>query len=319
MATVSPRFSQAMALAQQGHVEEAMTMLSRLAMEGDPDAMFALGDACWRGAGVPQDMPQGREIFRYASDAGHPIARRAYTNLLASGIAGPRDWRLALERLREEAQSDGRRAHMLRLIAAMDLTPEGDPKTVPEGRRICASPDVMQFPNAFTEEECDYLILIAEPTYEPSLVADGSGRDVRDPIRTSDGSTIHWLIEDPATQALNRRIAAISNTQVDQGEPLLILRYHPGQQYRRHTDWLGEANRRIKTTLVYLNEGYGGGETVFPKAELTVKGRKGDAIVFRNCGEDGYLDPMSEHAGMPVTSGIKYLASRWIRDRRHTA
>jgi hypothetical protein len=28
-------------------------------------------------------------------------------------------------------------------------------------------------------------------------------------------------------------------------------------------------------------------------------------------------DPLAEHAGMPVTSGRKYLATRWIRARRH--
>jgi prolyl 4-hydroxylase len=145
-----------------------------------------------------------------------------------------------------------------------------------------------------------------------------SGESVTDAIRTSDGATIHWLIEDPATHALNRRLAALSGTLVEQGEPLYILRYQPGQQYRPHTDWLPGANPRVLTALVYLNDGYEGGETEFVKAGLRVRGRKGDVLIFRSQGPDGGLDPLSEHAGLPVTNGTKYLASRWIRAHRHT-
>ena len=48
---------------------------------------------------------------------------------------------------------------------------------------------------------------------------------------------MHWLIEDPVIHALNRRLAAVSGTAWDQGEPLQILRYSPGQQYRNHFDF----------------------------------------------------------------------------------
>jgi prolyl 4-hydroxylase len=83
-------------------------------------------------------------------------------------------------------------------------------------------------------------------------------------------------------------------------------------------DWLpGDPNPRIMTVLVWLNEGYGGGETEFVNAGLKAKGRKGDALLFRNGLPDGRVDPASEHAGLPVTSGTKLLASRWIRERRH--
>jgi prolyl 4-hydroxylase len=70
------------------------------------------------------------------------------------------------------------------------------------------------------------------------------------------------------------------------------------------------------TALVYLNDDYEGGETCFIKTGLTVKGRKGDALLFRNATPDRALDPMTEHAGLPVTRGVKLLASRWIRERR---
>ena len=307
----------ALNLLEQGRVAEAYAIVRRLAGAGDPEAMFALADMFWRGAGVEQNVALGREIFRRAAAAGHPMATRAYTNLLANGTAGERDWPGALRRLAEEARNDGRRTQMLGLIQKMALTPHGDPAAVPPGQRLSELPLVSLFPGAFTAAECDYLMMVAEPHYEQSVVVEGNAGEVRRPVRTSDGSTFHWLIEDPAIHAINRRLAAISCTDVNQGEALQILRYRPGQEYRPHCDWLEEPNPRVLTALIYLNDEYEGGETAFVKTGLKVRGRKGDAIVFRSMAPGGGLDPMSEHAGLPVTSGTKYLASRWIRLHRH--
>jgi prolyl 4-hydroxylase len=312
-----PMLDQAFALARAGRIPEGLTILERLAAEGEPEALFTLAEMHWCGGPVPQDFARGRALFRQASEAGYPLAMQAYTNLLASGIAGPRDWPAALARLREEARSDDGRARMLALIDGMDLTGDGDPKAVPEARRLSESPDVALFPGAFSAEECAFLMRIADPAYRPALVRDSMGRQVRDPVRTSDESTIHWLIEDPAVHGLNRRLATLSGTAAEQGEALQILRYRPGQQYRPHVDWDAGDNRRILTALVYLNDDYAGGETLFVRTGLTVKGRKGDALVFRSANPDGSLDRKSEHAGLPVISGAKHIASRWIHERRY--
>ena len=105
---------------------------------------------------------------------------------------------------------------MLKVIRAMELNPNGDPVRLPPAAQISDRPNIRLFRDAFTPDECDFLVTLAEPTYERSLVI-MNGRDVPDPIRTSDGSTIHWLIEDPATHAINRRIAALSETAVERG------------------------------------------------------------------------------------------------------
>ncbi|HEY0626532.1 MAG TPA: 2OG-Fe(II) oxygenase [Allosphingosinicella sp.] len=134
------------------------------------------------------------------------------------------------------------------------------------------------------------------------------------PVRTSDGMAFPLMLENPAVHALNRRLAAASGTQVTQGEPLQILRYSPGQEYKAHVDALPVGtNQRILTMLVYLNEDYAGGETKFLETGLGFKGRTGDALLFRNASADGRPDPMARHAGLPVTRGQKLIASRWIR------
>lgn len=305
------------ALYQNGQHAEGLALLHALADRGDPAALFSLGDAYWRGVVVEADHVRARELFARAASASHPMALRANTNLLASGIGGARDWPQALQLLREEARIDGRRALMLQLIEAMRLSPEGDPLALPEANLVSESPRVIYYKRLFSPAECDFLRLVAEPSYERQKVYAVAGKEYLDPVRTAEGATMHPLVEDPAIHAINRRLAAASGTQYEQGEPLLILRYAPGQEYRPHLDAVpGEPNRRILTALVYLNEDYEGGETAFVKTGMQVRGFQGDAIVFRNIGEDGRPDTMSEHAGLPVTRGTKYLASRWIRERR---
>jgi prolyl 4-hydroxylase len=200
----------------------------------------------------------------------------------------------------------------------MKLAPDGEPSRLPKPQRLSDSPDVLLYPGLFSPAECAYAMQTATPNFEPSVVVnDRTGESYRDPVRTSDGSTFHWLIEDPLLHALNRRLAAAAGTHVDQGEPLQILRYRPGQQYRKHLDYVpGRENQRIATALVYLNEDYEGGETRFPRADLDVRGKKGDGLVFRTTMPDGRADLAAEHAGLPVTGGEKYIASRWICERR---
>ncbi|MEA3060715.1 MAG: prolyl 4-hydroxylase [Sphingomonadales bacterium] len=306
----------ALRLAATPRSREALPVIAQYASAGQPDALYALAGFFWCGDPVPQDLPRGRELIRRAALAGHKVAAIALTNLLGNGVGGPRDWPEALERLRREAARDPARARSLALLGSMDLTEEGEPKSLPAARTLSDSPVVSLYPGAFTDSECRYLVDIAMPALQPSLVGDGAGQEVRRQVRTSDDMTIAWMIEDPAVHALNRRLAALSGTLPEQAEALLVLRYRPGQEYRPHVDWDGGENGRIATALVYLNDDYEGGETLFVKTGLKVKGRRGDVLVFQSASPAGSFDPMSEHAGLPVLSGTKFLGSRWIHERR---
>ncbi len=314
-----PMLARAYALSSSGQNAEAVLIINQLVAQNEPEALYTLGEMKWRGGMVPQDPVQARLLFQRAAEAGHVISGFYYTNLLASGLVGPRNWSEALRRLRNESARDTKRRRALALVERMELTGTGDPCDIPESRVLSRAPDVRLIERLFTAMECEYLREVANPLFTPSVVFDEQRRQVRDPIRTSDGSTIHWLIEDPAVHALNRRLAAATETSADQGEALQILRYRPGQQYRNHLDFVQTTgNVRRQTALVYLNHDYKGGETCFVKVGLKVKGRKGDALLFRNALADGHPDPLSEHAGLPVSSGTKFLASRWIRESRWT-
>lgn len=199
----------------------------------------------------------------------------------------------------------------------MSLTDDGHPNVEFALETVSEHPDVRVFRGLFSEAECDYLIETARPMLQASIVIDSrTGQHVPNPVRTSTGASFPFVDENPAIHALNRRLAATSRTDVRAGEPLWVLQYAPGQQYRQHSDALPgvpPSQQRVMTFLVYLNDAYEGGETTFPAAGIQFRGRPGDGLLFRNAAANGTPDPNAVHAGLPVTRGVKHLASRWIR------
>ena len=258
------------------------------------------------------DRDGARAVFGKAGAAGQHHSAVIHCNLTAQA-----DWPRGLALLRGLAERSARCRAELALIEAMDLAPNGDPATTPAGRTMEGAPGFTWYDGLLTAIECDYLVRAARPMLQPSVVVDQrTGRQVPDPVRTSDGTGFTWPLENPAVHALNRRIAAATGAAVERGEPLQVLRYRPGQQYRAHFDAIpGWKNQRVLTVLAWLNADYEGGATCFPRLGLTLKGKPGDALAFRNVGVDGRRDEATTHAGMPVTAGEKYLASRWIRAR----
>lgn len=282
----------------------------------DGQRLFEAAAAKMRGDGGARDLAGARELFRQAAGAGRADAAVIYTNLVAAGVGGPRDWAAALRLLAGLARTQARSRRELDLIEAMALGQDGDPLALPEGERLCEAPGITLFPGLFSAAECAWLAAAATPMLEPAVVVDSSGRQIRDPGRICDSVGFTWPLENPAVHALNRRLAAASGTAAEQGEPLQVLRYRPGGEYKPHFDAIpGFANQRTMTFLVWLNSDYEGGETFFETPGLKLKGRPGDAILFRNAGPDGRRDPAAGHAGLPVTRGEKLIASRWIRQR----
>lgn len=303
-------------LIAEGRPGDAVNVIRSNAEAGDAEALYILGQCHLTGGLVPRDLAQSRDCFRRAAAAGMKEAHRIWLNFLANGTGGKRDWTGVIDGLRTIADDEWA-SKQSALLDQMELSSEGDPTNIPPARHLSEAPEVILFPALFTAQECAYLVAMAEPMFGPSVVVDpATGKLISNPIRTSEGAGFPLLFETPFLHALNRRIAAASGTTVDQGEPLQVLRYSPGQEYKAHFDALPNAgNQRALTMLVYLNDDYDGGETAFVRTGLKVKGRIGDGLLFRNAGPDGRPDPMSHHAGLPVLRGRKLIASRWIRAR----
>ncbi len=309
--------ARARSLAAEGHSDDALALLVAAGADGSVDALMETAVWYLSATIIPRDLAQARRYIRRAVEIGHVDGALMEVALAANGNGGtaPSQWRSARELLAVAAKNDPLAKQQLTLLDAMDINQEGRPRSDSASSRLSTAPDVRHFSALLTPAECAHLASVAATLLEPAFVIDPvSGRSAPHPVRTSDGAAIGPTREDLVVRAINARLAHASGTTIDQGEPLTVLRYRPGQQYRPHLDTIaGAKNQRIKTMIVYLNEGFSGGETVFPALGMSIKPRGGDAILFDTVQGDGLPDQKTIHAGTPVLEGAKWIATRWIR------
>jgi prolyl 4-hydroxylase len=181
-----------------------------------------------------------------------------------------------------------------------------------------------------TEEECAGLVALAQPRLTRSSVVDPvTGRDVVAGHRSSDGMFFRRG-ETALIERIESRIALLTGHPAEHGEGLQMLHYETGAESTPHYDYLmpgSDANRasvarsgqRVGTLLMYLNDVEAGGETVFPQCGWSVVPRRGQAFYFEYGNGRGQCDPLSLHASLPVRSGDKWVATKWIRTQRFVA
>jgi prolyl 4-hydroxylase len=181
--------------------------------------------------------------------------------------------------------------------------------------------------DVMSTEECRELIELARPRLKPSTIVDlQSGQDVVAAYRNSLGMFFR-LRETAFIARLDRRISELMNLPVENGEGLQVLYYPTGAASAPHVDFLqitNEANRasiarsgqRVSTMVTYLNDVPAGGETSFPELGWAATPCLGHAVYFEYCDSRGLVDWRSLHAGNPVLEGEKWVASKWMRQRR---
>lgn len=200
------------------------------------------------------------------------------------------------------------------------------PNVEADGRRIGVStcvetPTIRVLDSVLDDGECADLIEQARPRLDRSRTVTDTGTNEVSSARTSSGMFFK-LGETELIARLEHRIAEIVDLPMIHGEGLQILHYRPGQQYEPHYDWFDPTQsgyktltdaggERIASFIMYLNTPEGGGGTHFPRAGVTVCARQGSAVYFAY--ENG--DKSSLHAGLPVTAGEKWIATKWLRER----
>ncbi|NWG72192.1 MAG: 2OG-Fe(II) oxygenase [Parvularculaceae bacterium] len=190
---------------------------------------------------------------------------------------------------------------------------------------LSRSPETYAVRAVVPPEIAEYVMAVAALRLAPSMTFDpATGVPRQDEYRTSLTATLGPADQDLTLVAVSRLLADVAGADHARGEFLSVLRYAPGQEYRPHFDWIPEAGRdfascgqRVRTALLYLNDEYDGGETHFLASGLKFKGAPGDVLVFANVTEEGAPDMSSRHAGLPVRAGVKWLASKWFREREY--
>lgn len=190
------------------------------------------------------------------------------------------------------------------------------------------SPRVILFGNVLTHAECDKLRAQATVRMKRAEVVNPeTGAYEVDAARSSDGAAFERG-ETELVATIEARIAQLIGWPATHGEGLQVLHYRPGGEYQPHYDYfppsepgsaaqLAHGGQRIATLVIYLNDCAMGGSTVFPNLGFETMPKKGGAVYFAYAAQDGALDERSLHAGAPVISGDKWIATKWLREREY--
>ena len=284
----------------------------------DPTAAMILAEHLLLGIDTRADQKAAYRMVQQAAKLGHPDGRRAWVYLTAAGIGRKADPKAARQMLGELAKEDKFAALQ---VAFLDHIGCEQRLAGIAPKIISQDPYMALYPQLFSPAECRYLAVLGTPWLEKGERARSgrAGADGRaDPRRQA--CSIPNLAEDLIVQAINRCIATATGTQPGWGEPLNILKYAPGQQYRPHHDGTGSDNVSVReqTALIWLNDAFEGGGTDFPsnQGDGARRGRR-HAGFPQHPRQWLEFDERMIHAGLPVTSGIKWMASRWIRSENY--
>lgn len=342
--------------AEAGHGLAQLTLAKWLASTMGPEAIRDRDVLAWIEKAEGNDVleaPFFRSVLRYivgerkaacddlnhAAIAGHPPAQTALA--LAWFEHGNEEARQNGRAWMEKAAARGEKlAKTLRRTGWQDAEAEVGRHAEPliswastnkalDWKRLSTTPSIKYCDNVFSPLESAWLRLNARPKLKPSLIVDPVTRQARpNPIRTSTGMNFGLPPTDVFVARLTERVAAYAGLSLSNAEPLAVLRYCPGQQYKAHrdalggealsNDALGASGDRSVTALVYLNSPKSGGMTVFPLLDLAVQARMGRLLVFQNTDNNGKPEQKSVHIGAPVSAGTKWLASLWLRERHIT-
>ena len=209
-------------------------------------------------------------------------------------------------------------------------------------RQISWFPPAFIADNLLSAEECDHLVALATPEVSRSTVVGSAGTPETDTIRTSFGMFI-MRKQDEVVARIDKRVARFAGVEEVQAEDMQVLRYEHGQKYGSHQDTFLQSAlndvdgmQRTATVLLYLSDVEFGGETAFPESMawlhpeeawsegkysscgrkgVSVKPKKGRALLFHHLDERGQPSHFSMHTGCPVLEGVKWTSTKWIHER----
>jgi prolyl 4-hydroxylase len=196
---------------------------------------------------------------------------------------------------------------------------------------LLARPGVFQVPSKvldifvardfLTRQECTGLIKLIDADRQPSKIL---ASDPDPTFRTSESCNLNPF--NPLVRQVEAKITALMGINPKHGETIQGQRYAVGQQFKPHHDFFypGEpywdeqnksGGQRTWTAMMFLNEPEAGGATLFPQAGVKITPRTGNLLTWNNLDDLGNPNDYSLHQGMPVEAGVKYVITKWYRER----
>ncbi len=155
----------------------------------------------------------------------------------------------------------------------------------------------------WTKQTCEDLIAKSEAVgYEEATVTTKNGQMMLKEVRNNDRVLYHdevlattiWEALEPFAPSKFGNSKAIGLNEL-----FRFYKYQAGQQFKKHRDQSyvrNETEASYFTFMIYLNDGYEGGETTFQ--DFSINPKQGTALIFQH-----HL----LHAGTEVKQGVKYV------------
>ena len=181
--------------------------------------------------------------------------------------------------------------------------------------------ELFQLRNFLDNDLCASLIQQIEAERRPSTLADANGDEY---FRTSE--TCDLSPDLPEVRELERRLENLSGIDPAYGEPVQGQRYIVGQEFKPHSDYFtpggqdwdrycSVAGQRSWTFMIYLNAVEAGGATRFKCIGKTFQPEAGKLLCWNNRKPDRSINPNTLHHGMKVRKGVKYVITKWYREK----
>ena len=181
--------------------------------------------------------------------------------------------------------------------------------------------ELFQMRDFASHQLCQQLMALIERDRRPSTLAD-AGDDRY--FRTSE--TCDLPEADEAVREIERLLTKLNGIDPSYGEPLQGQRYEVGQEFKPHCDYFNRGGRdwdrycavagqRTWTFMLYLNDVEAGGATRFKAVNKTFRPEVGKLLCWNNRRLDGSENPNTIHHGMKVRKGVKYVITKWYREK----
>ncbi len=348
----SPDVAKANELDAQGRHDDAINQLALAAQRQDVEATTQLAKRIIVGDRAPRLRPQGIGLLRDAVNLGGAEAADRLAVIAAAGGEGKPDWRAAIRLLGLAAERGWDAARgQLQVLASMVGVDDAGLRAGPApqagrvtqllaedarlrrllvpaaGAELHEDPRICAFPAFVSDAVCAWLIERARGRLARARVYDAyTHTDFVDESRTNSSAIFHVMDADLVHLLVQARMAVACGQPVMHMEAPTVLHYAVGETIDDHYDFVdpGHPNydeeirrmgNRIVTFLVYLNAGYEGGETVFPKLDFSHAGKRGEGLLFVNTLESGEANLRTLHSGRPPTRGEKWIFSQFVRNR----
>jgi hypothetical protein len=303
----------------------------------DVEKLTILGKRLLVGEGVPVSIDKGIATLRDAASRGGGEAATVLSVCAAWGLGQPRNVDAALDHLERAAQLGWDPARRELELLARESGP--DPaalrrkidlpswRAAPTARIQFEKPRIVVIERFASPQECQWLIgRAASGGLQRAKVYRSSSTAEVAETRTNREMSFTIFNADVVLSLIRDRIAAVVGAPASHFEIAKLLHYLPGEQFALHADFieaktpdlareLAARGQRYATFLIYLSDGYEGGATQFPRLSWQYRGGRGDALLFSNVDASGAPDYDTIHAGMPPTSGEKWVLSQWVRTR----